>query len=170
MKKSKYYIVTICTLVLTLYYGLASAATTTLSEVDRGWYDSTGYHLTGNTNYYVGEGSIYEEPTAGEYRNWFVFDLSGISDTILSATLRLENTSYDSPDSTETYTLFDITTSLSSLTGGSGGVSAFNDLGGGTSYGFQTVSSADDFSLVDISLNVSVKLNPPGQDIRTRRL
>ena len=49
-----------------------------LNAVDSGWYRSNGYHLESNTNYLTGGTSTRT------YRSWFVFDLSGVTDPILS--------------------------------------------------------------------------------------
>ncbi len=100
------------------------------------------------------------------FRNFFVFDISGITDTILTAELRAYNPSqsvvgdsgdgYRSLDPTEIYRMFDVSTDIGVLTGGTGGVSAFNDLGSGTTYGTRPFSSSDNGTIVSIMLNGNV--------------
>ena len=137
------------------FMGLACTASAslivTLDHDDRGWYRSNGTHSPVNTNYT--NGGIGNN----EYRNFFVFDLSGVSGTILSAYLHLAmpNNGYRSPDSTETYRVQDVTTSIASLIAGTGGVAAFNDLGSGTVFGSQTVQNSDEGGFVDVTLNSS---------------
>jgi hypothetical protein len=144
---------TVCKLILTLVFVtfsvvVAHADTFTLNATDSGWYDNIGFHDPGNTNYIVGRaGNVL-------FHNFFVFNLAGVSGTITSATLRLNTAIYSSLDATETYTLFDVTTSIASLTaGGSGLVATYNDLGSGTAFGSRVYSSADQDLVRDITLN-----------------
>ena len=135
--------------------GLSHAATITLNFVDSGWWENTGFHIPSIQNYIAGESF---RPFAGfrTFRNFFVFDLSGVTDPIVGATLRLFNPAggFASLDPTETYTLFDVSTPIASLTaGGAGMVSIHTDLGSGTQYGSQIVSAADNGAIVNISLN-----------------
>ncbi len=96
---------------------IASAATT-LNPFEYGWYDSRGASLTDSDNYGVGD-EIDTSFIYLEYRNWFAFDLSGIS-SISSATLRAYNigsqsgtlNGFVSPDLSETWTLLDVTTNV----------------------------------------------------------
>jgi len=69
--------------------------------------------------------------------------------------LQLWNFSYFSVDPTETYTLFDVSTSPSVLMSGLGGIPAFNDLGSGAILGSHLASSADDLSTIMIPLNAA---------------
>lgn len=139
--------------------GLVAAVTPAISQAqtiqaaDRGWYDQTGFHDTGNQNIFTGSEINVNR------RNWFVFNVP--TGTYSAATLRfvLSNTDfvqagrYESIDATETYNLVDVTTSVASLTGGTGGVAAYNDLGSGTAYGTRVFSSADNNTTVDIFLS-----------------
>ncbi len=123
---------------LALAASLASTvhAQVTLNALNRGAYDSTGIFGTGGSgtpsgNYLAG---LY---TGLEYRDFFNFDLTSVSGTILSAQLVINNnnTIQSSPDASETLGIFDYSGSIASLVGGTGGVTAFNDLGTGTSFG-----------------------------------
>jgi large repetitive protein len=132
--------------------GRANAMEITRAAVDSGWYDQTGSHVPENLNYLCGFNNGIE------FRNFFVFDLSGIDLRIVSAELQIQNPTfgYFSADPTETYTLFDVSTPVSTLSaGGEGLTSIFADLGSGVSYGSQVVSHADDDRIVTISLNAA---------------
>jgi len=132
--------------------GSVSAAMITLNATDRGAYDNTGFHNPAVLNYVVGD-PIPADGT--ERRNFFVFDLSGVSGLIVSAQLALVNpsTGFASPTGAETYGVFDVTTALASLTAGTAGVGGFADLGGGSSYGSYAATAADNSTTIQFSLN-----------------
>src|SRR6188474_865495 len=79
----------------------ARAQTVVIPHTDRGWYDNTGFHNPSNPNYVVGGDSF------GHYHNFFVFDLSGVTQPIASAKLMLfvpsalAGPGYNSPDESE---------------------------------------------------------------------
>jgi hypothetical protein len=116
----------------------------TLNTSDRGWYDSSGKHDPSNDNYVAGT------VPGVTYHDFFVFDLSGVSTPLTSASLVAVNPS--SAGGTATYTLYDVTTSVTSLINGTGGVAAFDDLGSGTVYGSVTVTDATN-TFVSVALN-----------------
>jgi hypothetical protein len=127
--------------------------TFTLSAVASGFYREDGTHAAGN--YAVG----WFTPDDVELRDYFVFDLSPVSGTITAAFLRLATAPpsfirYGGDDPSETFTLFDVSTALPGLTGGTGGIAAFADLGGGTSYGSLVATSAIG-ETVDVVLNAA---------------
>ena len=135
------------------------AAMVTLSAIDSGSYRSDGLaeggqHVPANQNYVVG----WFEDDDFEHHNFFVFDLSTVSDTIIAAELRLFNPldGYMSPDPTETYTVFDVSTVVTTLTdGGSGLTDIFADLGSGLTYGSVVASVADNGTIITVSLNAN---------------
>jgi len=134
----------------------ASAATITLDATSRGWFTSGGLGIggTAGSNYLAGE---YETQ---EYRNYFTFDLSGVTDLIVSASLRITAGTYRSPDASETFALFDVSTPFASLTDGTGGVAAFTDLGSGTSYGSRAFTASDPYDIpVTFALNGAALTN-----------
>lgn len=143
-----------------LFFGHAATALI-IPATDTGWYLEDGTHDPDNTNYVTGvatDGIVATFPT--EFRNFFVFDVGGVgsfSSAILRAYLPPEfgfdGPGYLSPDATETWGLFDVTTSLFDLMGGSGGVSAFADLGGGIAFGNALVTAGDMGNFVEVSLN-----------------
>lgn len=143
---------------------LGYVETQSYNVADSGWYNTAGFHGPTNTNYFVGQ-----EFGIG-YRDWFVFDVPMVAGPITSAQVELFNpsTGYFSPDGSETYTLFDVTTSIPTLrAGGSGLTGIYNDLGTGVSYGSVTVTSASNGTLVVITLNAAglsaVAANQGGQ-------
>jgi hypothetical protein len=134
--------------------GSAYAAMITVNALDQGWYNDDGEHFPLIENYAAGI-CVPCSAAAVVFRNFFIFDLSGVSGPVTSATLRLSTRNFLSGDLTETYTLFDVSTPLASLAAGTGGVAAFNDLGGGVSYGSRIYSESDDDFVRDILLGPS---------------
>jgi len=131
----------------------AQAQIVTLNSTDRGWYTNAGEHNATNGNYVTGRQSTVQR------RNWFVFNIAA-GTQVESATLRLFNpsTGFDGSDASETYTLYDVTTSTSLLTashasGNSEGQTIFNDLGSGTSFGNRVYSAADNGQFTTLTLN-----------------
>ncbi len=131
----------------------SAAAPITLTATDGGWYNALGFHDPTNPNYIAGQNSLLE------FRDFFTFNLSSLAGmTVTSATLALTNPSsgYSSNSATETYTLFDVSTSAATLVaGGIFQFNTFNDLGSGTSFGSRTVSSADNNTIVLTSFNAA---------------
>ena len=125
----------------------------TLTALDTGWYDQTGFHDAANTNYISGRSGDVE------HRNFTVFDLSGLSGPIISAQLQLFNPGpplpgYSSPNPFQIFTLFDVSTPISTLVASqTGRTDIFADLGTGTAFGAQVVSAADNGKFVTINLN-----------------
>jgi hypothetical protein len=117
--------------------------------LDSGWYSDNGNHNPSNRNYIVGICTTCTD--SGEYRNWFVFDISNLSGTVTSASFTLY--SYSVTLTAGNYYLNDVSTSISSLTGGTGGLAAFNDLGGGTNYGFRFYQDTESNTFHSIALN-----------------
>ena len=101
--------------------------------IDEGWYKSTGNHIPGNTNYFVGDNG---EPLTN---NYFLFDLQALSiplgEHIVSAHLTLTTFAVQSNDVSETLVLYDVTSDLSTLSTATSSVATYNDLGSGTIYG-----------------------------------
>lgn len=91
-----------------------------------------------------------------QYRNFFVFDLSAVSGTVNSATLRLYNGTIASPTNIETYTLFEVSTSptvFSPINSRPFSTTIYNDLGSGLIYGSQNIDNTMNNSFVDIVLS-----------------
>jgi len=150
-------------LVLIVSLGLtavpASAQLVFLEAIDCGFYSSDGSHSPGSTNYVAGDTAA---AGIAEKRNFFVFDLSGVSGTVAHAALQIYNpgdppdpgNGFNSPDPSERYSVQDVTTDIATLTaGGSGLVSVFGDLGDGTVFGFVDVDAAANGTSVLIPFN-----------------
>ncbi len=122
----------------------------TVSAINRGWYQSVGGAIAGfpvNPSYLVGEFS------GNEFRNYFVFDLSGVAPGVTGATFRIFNPSYVSVNSTEVFSLFDFGSSITSLQDGTADLAEFNDLGTGKKYGNASFDLASNGTWTNISLN-----------------
>jgi hypothetical protein len=119
---------------------------------DSGWYDDGDFHNPDNGNYIAGLCCFGE---GDQHRDFFVFDLSGVATPIAAARLRLFNpeAGFGSPDASETYTVFDVTTSIASLTDGT--ATAFADLGSGVVYGSLVMTALDNGTLVEIVFNAA---------------
>ena len=151
-------------LIVLLASSLVSAATIVVNQTDRGWYRESGTHQQGNSNYAIGDfrggGGL-----GGDYRNFFVFDLAGVTQPIASAKLALFVPAPTPAEPTHKVTAARIlakTTSctmsphqLRHLRDGTGGVAAHTDLGSGVVYGSRTMTAADMGSVVEITLNSS---------------
>ena len=123
----------------------------TFPAVQTGWWNNLGNHTASNQNYIVGQNS----PTQ-QLRNFAVFDLAGFGQPIASGRLQLINPAngYSSPDPTETWTLFDITTPIAELrANGAGRVDIYNDLGSGVTHGQRNISLADNGQVISVELN-----------------
>ncbi|GAB4466093.1 MAG: hypothetical protein OHK0029_37200 [Armatimonadaceae bacterium] len=137
-------------------FSSAVSAQVAINATDRGWHRSDGQYLAGNLNYVVGN-------SAGNlFRNFFVFSIPALQpgQTYFSAQLRLFNPAggFSSGNLSETYTLYNVSTPISTLltnkiVGGAAGVNVYNDLGSGTAYGTRVFSSADNGQFVVINLN-----------------
>jgi len=127
----------------------ANAASVTLTWNDSGWYNSSGDHDSTNKNYIAGIGDFY--------RNYFVFDRSGVSGTITGATLRLTIPGTPDPDgisSAGNYSLFDVSTAIADLKADQSGLTGvYDDLGTGTSYGSSFYDGSESGTTTDIVLN-----------------
>jgi len=135
---------------------VAEAAVFNLDAVDSGWYHITGNHTASINNYFTGICGSGCPQNPGDHRSFFVFDVTSISDEIISATLNLFNPSYNSTDASEDLSIYDVTTSIADLTGTSTTDTAiFDDLGTGTLYGSRTVLAGDTGVTIVITLNTA---------------
>jgi hypothetical protein len=137
----------------------AAQADVLLNDVSRGAYDETGFFGTGESgevegNYCTGFTHFDITKAQRAYRSFFVFDLSGldwvsIGGTLGGATLHLNfalggNVGLNSgPLPTATLGIFDFTGSIPALETNTGGLAAFDDLGGGTLFGSAVLSTSE---------------------------
>jgi hypothetical protein len=150
--------VTLSFVILALHAAPASAALIQINASDTGAYASNGNHTPTAQSYFTGQ-------FLSESRSFFVFDLTGVSAPITSATLSLWNPNtnphpcclgYRSPSATETFNLFDVTTPVSTVTGGGAGLTnVFNDLGTGNLFASYVASAADNGKVISIALNAA---------------
>jgi hypothetical protein len=127
-----------------------------LSAIHQGWYNELGFHAPSNPNYIAGI------CCGSDHHNFFVFALPPRSSPIASATLNLfepigisidPGFGYSSPNPTETYRLFDVSTSTSDLVNGVVSPAIFADLGSGVSFGSVVTSLNDNGTTIPIPLN-----------------
>jgi len=104
--------------------------------IDQGWYSFDGFHDPDNQNYTAGICNSCVHP--GEYRNWFVFDISGLSAPVASMSISLFT--YVINTDSLIYYMYDYGGSIPDLVNGTGGVNAFADLGSGNMYGLRQFS------------------------------
>jgi uncharacterized protein (TIGR03382 family) len=98
-----------------------------LDAFDRGHYTEF-FHIPHNTSYITGDASSY-------HRSFFIFDLSGIEGTVVSAEFRFFVSNTITADPFETFALHDITTPIPSVLDGTAGMAAFDDFADGAFYG-----------------------------------
>jgi hypothetical protein len=122
--------------------------TTDVFAYDTGWYEG-GSHDTDNLNYIVTNPGELGFDSPG-HNNWFAFDLSNLRGTFTSATLTIFGYTTTVP---ATYVTYDFGGNIGALTGGTGGLSAFNDLASGVSYGSFAYTSADNNVFRTLTLN-----------------
>ncbi|BBO32513.1 hypothetical protein PLANPX_2125 [Lacipirellula parvula] len=121
-----------------------------ISPHKSGWNDSL--HFFGSP--YFSVFSLGQRPTRnGPYniRTYFIFDLSGVHGSVVSAELLLENGQVKSTDPFETVSLYDVTTPISVLLDRLAipTDATFNDLGTGVKYATNSdFSSAADTNVI----------------------
>ena len=156
MSREAYCAATLIALFIFVRCSVVSAQTVNLDYIDRGVYNEAGGHVRGYQGYVVGDNRATDGP--GDIRNFFVFDLSGITQAIASAKLALSVPTpggFASIYRSENYELHDVSTPLAALLDGTGGVAAHTDFGTGVVYGSRVMSSADIGTIVEIPLNAS---------------
>lgn len=127
---------------------VASADTISITATNSGWYFDNGSHAE-YTEPSIFTGVCITCPYVGEARSFFLFDLSSVSGTVVSAELRISTGStagsfgqFYTDDSYETYSLYEISHDPSILPIGElGNTALFDDLGTGVTYGAYNVSS-----------------------------
>jgi hypothetical protein len=103
----------------------------TLTAIDRGWFDDTGFHDPTIKNTFTGFS------LGATYNSFFVFDLVGVSGTILSAQLLLEEENFFGPSAKQTASIWDVSESgaVLALSSPSLRPQIFQDLQTGNQYG-----------------------------------
>jgi hypothetical protein len=132
---------------------------TVLGATFTGWWDETGSHNGGNSNYIAGICGSSDSCFGNdmELRNFFVFDLENVTGTILAANLSIGNDSslgYISPNPSSFFDVFAVLTPIDELTASdTGRTDIFGDLADGVLYASKSVSAADNGTQVIINLN-----------------
>lgn len=134
---------------------------TVLTATVRGWYRSDGFPngADAGNNYIAGVCGSSDECSGNDsdYRNWFLFDLEGITFPVTSATLSLyvdQPDGYISPNPSITYTTYEVETASATVVAG-GGVPVYNDLGSGVVFGSVIATNADEGTDLLINLNAA---------------
>jgi hypothetical protein len=135
---------------------VAQATSIALNPASRGVYTRTsadsGYHDPSNPKYLAG---LYVTGDAAEYRNFFVFDLTGFAGRIISASLVLNTLEVAGGD--QTFNVYNVTTPVATLTAsGSNQGATFADLGDGTLYGSRAILQSQ--SDPNLALNTKVEI------------
>jgi len=157
---------------LVLIVSAAPVLAATLTATDTGWFGSDGRTVAYTGNPHFGNYAVGWDPVdfseALLLRDFFIFNLAGVSGTITSATLDVPVPS-DPPDSGEGYLSYELsepyqltstTTPVSDLTAvypdnSAQGQTIFGTLGTGTLFASTTVTAADDGQTLQISLNAA---------------
>ena len=128
-------------------------ADVTLGATNRGWIRDSDFLANESgpaMNYIVGTLSGIH------FRDWFVFDLTGLLTPIASAELLLDNPSIFSDDGFEVYQLTSTTSTPATLIAAGGGAGVFGSLGTGTVFSTITVyDPADDGATLSLALNAA---------------
>jgi hypothetical protein len=146
-----------CVLLFAVFHASrVEAATITLDAVDAGAY------LNDHREdwYLYGTSVVGQVDGAAEYRNFFVFDLSGVSDPIVSATLRIDggDIAYRSTAPSEPYSIYGVTSPVADVIAPPDavtGASVFGDLGSGVVFASTAISASDDGTTVSIAINAN---------------
>jgi autotransporter-associated beta strand protein len=110
-----------------------------LNSTNRGWYDAVGSHDANNPNYFAGIDE-FDFGDTNILRNFFVFNLPAFGGQLVNAQLLASAFTAVSPSNVVTYTLYDVTNSITALTNSqSTATNIFADLGSGNVYGGRDV-------------------------------
>jgi hypothetical protein len=129
------------------------ASTLVDANTDSGWFDSTGSHEAGNSNYLSGNDANYHGDGTLQYNNYFAFSLSGVSGNVTSATLNLYTFLISGSG---TYTIYETALTPSQVDSSqpySGATTIYSDLTSGPSIGSIALTHGDAESYISITLN-----------------
>ncbi len=135
---------------------MVAATTQVVAAFDTGWYEQQEgqfvLHLPENRNFVAGDAN-----TPREWRSFFVFDLSAVHAPIQSAAFKAfvqpDGIGVSGQGQVETWTLFDVTTSIDDLLLGTSPNQTFQDLGSGAVLGSLNFSAAQRGTTVTVQLN-----------------
>lgn len=122
---------------------------------DSGWWSSLTGHDAINKNYLAG---VCNDCSGVNHNNYFTFDLSEISGTVISASLNLFN--YRIAGSAIEYQLYDINSPLSAVRANGGSNNpVYNDLMTGISYGSIVYDQPNKLSTISLNTAGILALN-----------
>ena len=137
---------------------VASASATQINTSDRGFYESSGFHDSTNKTYFTG---TIPATTAQDDHNFFMFNLSAVSGTVVAADLHIVLNGF-APNGADPidYQVTSFTGSIASLTAsqapGVASAAIYNALGTGTLFGSIAVPANSNFSdVLDIPLDAA---------------
>jgi hypothetical protein len=137
------------TLTVTTGTGVVSFSTGTSQVLpgvpNQGWWMNGDAHGAGNPNYVTMDGA---------FRNFFSFDLSGLSGGITAAVLSINTVDTTFDGLPVTYSLYSVSTPVATLVNTNGTPGVYADLGSGTRYASYGVSVYP-ATTMDISLNAA---------------
>jgi len=146
------------------YSNVALSKTVTINAIDSGWYVDDGGRSSA-AEYNISAGVCPGCPYKREMRNFFLFDLSSVTQTIVSAELRISTgnteTSFGrlvTDDTFETFSLFDVTDESMLSVGDPGNTAMFDDLATGSNYGSYTFNSQTGIFNSPVDLYISMNL------------
>jgi PEP-CTERM motif len=136
-----------------------SANATTILSYDNGSYRDTGIHSGGNANTFTGYSYSTSPFSAGEYRSFYAFDLSGASAASAISITFFAHGSLLTDTGSETISIFDYAGPVGELVGGAAnfivGQPRFNDLGTGTVLGQHTITAASGTAMPEFTVDLS---------------
>ncbi len=109
-----------------------------LDAIHRGWWRNDGVHTASNNNTLTGQ-----DGGGQQFNSYFIFDLAGVTGTVVSAELHMEVEQYSSADSQETITIWDVTTNTTTLEADGPSIPIYDDLMTGPQYGAFNVQSGE---------------------------
>lgn len=107
-----------------------------VQATNSGWYRDDAMHMPSNQNYIAG---FCNNCGGHYYNNFFVFDISGVTSPVTSASLTLNSFDVTAPLQ---YTLVDYTGNVDTLLNSSSDAGIYADLGTGATYGGDLVSTS----------------------------
>ncbi len=132
-----------------------SQAGTIISAQDRGWFRDDGLHNVSNKNTITGQ----DGAGTSVFNSFFVFNTGTLAGSVAtSVDLRLELEEYFGPDASETFDVYDVSTTAAALAtnhsiGSATGLGIYADLGSGSVYATKSASSGDVGSILTVSLS-----------------
>jgi hypothetical protein len=104
----------------------------------QGWVNSAGTGIAGGN----GSNTFTGNEGGNRFNSWANFDLTGVTGPIGTAVLEIYSEIYPAGGPSYLTGVYDVSTSLASLTSTSSGVAGYTDLGSGHQYGSATLAHA----------------------------